>query len=201
MPPRPVPIHLLPGTRGRITAAELRRVARHVLAAEAVAPQVQVEIVLADSGTVQNLNRLYRGQDQPTDVLSFAQTGAEPPLTGVSLAHPEPVEGPGVTSITGAFIEPPDTPPSLGEIVICVPVVEEQIRARNAQQAALAEAASGSGRRFQIDAQIAHLLVHGLLHLLAYDHEASEQEADRMQAREDDLLSALGYAGAYEHGH
>jgi probable rRNA maturation factor len=173
--PRTVPIHLLPGTRGRIPAAELRRIARHVLDAEAVAPQVPVEIVLADSATVQHLNRLYRGRDEPTDVLSFAASDV-----GATLAV-----APNATPATDAFIEPPDAPPSLGEIIICIPFAEAQAAARNQP----------------IAGQIAHLLVHGLLHLLSYDHEASEQEADRMQAREDELLTDLGYSGKYEHGH
>src|SRR6185503_16390953 len=72
MPQRRVPIQVLPGCKGRLTVAEIRRVARHVLDAESVAPAVEVEVVLADSDTVQDLNRLYRGKDEPTDVLSFA---------------------------------------------------------------------------------------------------------------------------------
>jgi probable rRNA maturation factor len=48
--------------------------------------------------------------------------------------------------------------------------------------------------------EVAHLLTHGLLHLLGYDHEEAAGAA-RMRSREDALLSALGYAGQYEHGH
>ena len=52
-----------------------------------------------------------------------------------------------------------------------------------------------------LEAHCAHLLVHGLLHLLGHDHELGEAESLRMQEREDELLSALGYAGSYAHGH
>ena len=135
--------------------------ARHVLAAEAVAPAVEVEVVLADSDTVRNLNRLYRGKDEPTDVLSFAAREGE------------------------AFVESPDETPGLGEIVICLPVAEAQ--------------ASTAGR--SVAGEVSHLLVHGLLHLLGYDHEDSEAESQRMRAREDEMLIALGYEGQYEHGH
>lgn len=175
MAARRVLVRVLAGCSGRVAAAELRRVARSVLRAEAVPSQVEVEIVLADETTVRDLNRLYRGRDEPTDVLSFA---SGPP----SLPWGE-VRGEGEAA--PAFIEPPEAPPSLGEVVICLPIAEAQARAAG----------------LPVAGQVAHLLVHGLLHLSGHDHEASEADASRMQAREDELLSALGYAGAYEHGH
>jgi probable rRNA maturation factor len=159
--PRKVHIKLTSGSRGKITAAELRRVARSVLDAEDVAAAVEVEVVLADEATVRELNRLYRGRDEPADVLSFAAMEGE------------------------AFIASPDEAPSLGEVVICLPVAEAQ--------------ASGAGRA--VAGEVAHLLTHGLLHLLGYDHEEDEAESQRMKAREDELLTSLGYAGQYEHGH
>ena len=161
MPQRRVPIQVLPGCKGRLPVAELRRVARHVLDAESVAPAVEVEVVLADSETVQDLNRLYRGKDEPTDVLSFAAHEGE------------------------AFVQSPDETPALGEIVICLPVAEAQA------------VAAGRG----VAGEVSHLLVHGLLHVLGYDHEDSEGDSQRMQRREDELLNALGYAGKYAHGH
>jgi probable rRNA maturation factor len=159
---RNVHVQLTPGSRGKITAAELRRVARGVLAAEDVAPAVEVEVVLANEATVRDLNRLYRGKDEPTDVLSFAEA-----------------------DVAATFRSPDDAPPSLGEIVICLPIAESQ--------------ASSAGR--PVAGELAHLLTHGLLHLLGYDHEHDEAESQRMKAREDELLASLGYAGRYAHGH
>ena len=52
-----------------------------------------------------------------------------------------------------------------------------------------------------VEAEISHLLVHGLLHLLGHDHEEGEAESEAMQAREDELLDALGFGGRYAHGH
>ncbi len=156
----------MPGTRGLIAVSELRRIARYVLAAEDVAPEVELEIVLADAPASRELNRLYRGRDEPTDVLSFAALDEAP-------------------MAPGPFIEAPDATPSLGEIVICIPVVEQQ--------------AAAAGR--EVEGELAHLLVHGLLHLLGHDHELGEAESQRMQEREDELLSGLGYAGRYAHGH
>jgi probable rRNA maturation factor len=145
MQPMPRRIHVQPaaGARGKITAAELRRVARAVLAAENVAPEVEVEVVLADEATVRDLNRLYRGSDEPTDVLSFAAMEGE------------------------AFLAAPDEAPSLGEVVICLPVAEAQ--------------ASLAGR--PVAGEVVHLLTHGLLHLLGYDHETDEGQMLALQDR------------------
>ena len=140
--------------------AEVRRIARRVMQTESVAVDVGIEVMLADSETVRDLNRLYRGRDEPTDVLSFAAAEGE------------------------AFVAAPDEPLSLGEIVVCLPLAESQ--------------AAATGR--EVGGEVAHLLVHGLLHLLGYDHE-EEADGEAMKAREDELLGALGYAGQYEHGH
>lgn len=44
---------------------------------------------------------------------------------------------------------------------------------------------------------LAHLVVHGTLHLLGYDHEASEADAERMEALERRILAKLGIADPY----
>ena len=173
---RRVPIQVLPGCRGRVPVGELRRVARYVLDSEGVAQEVEVDIVLADGYTVQNLNRLYRGKDEPADVLSFATSDERAEPVGEAFRPP-------TAAATPAFIDAPDETPSLGEIVVCLPVAEAQ--------------AANAGR--PVAGEVAHLIVHGLLHLLGHDHEEARESA-AMQAREDELLHALGYAGGYEHG-
>ncbi len=70
--------------------------------------------------------------------------------------------------------------PLLGDIVLCAPVVE-------------AEAAEqGKG----LEAHYAHLVVHGVLHLQGYDHERDD-EAARMEARETEIVTRLGYPAPY----
>ena len=47
-----------------------------------------------------------------------------------------------------------------------------------------------------LDAHLAHLLAHGLLHLLGHDHEA-EDEAETMERLEADILGRLGWPDPY----
>ena len=68
----------------------------------------------------------------------------------------------------------------LGDLVICAPVV-----AREA-----AEQGKSSRHHY------AHLTVHGVLHLLGYDHETNRQ-ADRMEGLERRILAGLGIADPY----
>ena len=66
-------------------------------------------------------------------------------------------------------------PHILGDIVIAVPAAARQA----------AEAGHAVGREIEV------LLVHGLLHLLGYDHERSGDEARRMKRRELQLLKRM----------
>ena len=67
-----------------------------------------------------------------------------------------------------------------GDLVICAPVVERE--------------ASEQGK--SLEAHIAHLIVHGVLHLQGYDHER-KTDAHRMEDKERALLAALGFADPY----
>lgn len=67
------------------------------------------------------------------------------------------------------------------DLVICAEVVE-----REAREAGI-----------DIAAHYAHMLVHGTLHAQGYDHEADD-EAACMEARESEILTALGLADPYE---
>jgi probable rRNA maturation factor len=63
-----------------------------------------------------------------------------------------------------------------------------------AQGVCAAEAAEGG---VAVEAHAAHLVVHGTLHLLGYDHETSDADADEMEAVERRALAAIGIADPY----
>jgi probable rRNA maturation factor len=70
--------------------------------------------------------------------------------------------------------------PFLGDLVICVPVI-----AREAEE-----------QHKSLDAHWAHMVIHGTLHLLGYDH-IDDDEAEIMEALEIAILKQLGYADPY----
>lgn len=70
--------------------------------------------------------------------------------------------------------------PLLGDLVICAPVV-----AREALE---------QGKT--LEAHWAHMVIHGCLHLLGYDH-IEDEEAEEMEALERELLADLGHPDPY----
>ena len=98
----------------------------------------EVELLIVDAETIQELNREHRGKDTPTDVLSF------------------PID------------DFPHSP--LGSIVI--------------NHALANEKAKELGHK--IEEEIALLFIHGLLHLLGFDHEIDSGE---MRDKEEALIN------------
>ena len=66
-------------------------------------------------------------------------------------------------------------PALLGDVVISVATAQRQARERG----------------ISLEAEIAFLLIHGILHLLGYDHEISPGKARKMRAREKELFGKL----------
>lgn len=80
------------------------------------------------------------------------------------------------------FEAPPGIPTAhLGDLVICAPLVEREAREQGKTS----------------DAHWAHLTVHGVLHLLGYDH-LEDEEAERMEAEEIRILECLGFPNPYQ---
>ena len=71
-------------------------------------------------------------------------------------------------------------PVVVADLVLCAPVVEREAKDQG----------------LLLEAHYAHLLVHGALHAQGYDHER-EDEAAAMEARESELMAALGFADPY----
>lgn len=70
----------------------------------------------------------------------------------------------------------------LGDLVICAPLVLDEASQQNKTA----------------DAHWAHLVVHGVLHLQGHDHE-SEEQAEKMEAIEIEILQSLGHTNPYQH--
>jgi probable rRNA maturation factor len=86
---------------------------------------------------------------------------------------------------TNVLSFPADLPPGidiplLGDIVICAPLVEEEARTQDKP----------------LQEHWAHLVIHGILHLLGYDHQV-EQDAIEMERIEVELLASLGIGNPY----
>ena len=91
----------------------------------------------------------------------------------------------GPTNVLAFTFDAPELPSLriLGDVVVCAPVA-----AREARE---------SSKR--LDAHWAHLVVHGTLHLLGYDHE-EPRSAREMEAIEREVLGGLGYSDPYAAG-
>lgn len=88
----------------------------------------------------------------------------------------------GPTNVLSFPFEHPDLldPPLLGDVVVCAPLVERE--------------AAEQGKTTQ--AHWAHLVIHGVLHLIGYDHE-EEKEAVMMESTEREVLTGLGFPDPY----
>ncbi|MCG8317051.1 MAG: rRNA maturation RNase YbeY [Pseudomonadales bacterium] len=79
------------------------------------------------------------------------------------------------------FESPEDIPLQLlGDLIICAPVVRQE--------------AHEQGKT--LTAHWAHMVIHGTLHLLGYDH-IDEQDAEQMETIETRVMHTLGYADPY----
>lgn len=136
--------------------------ARGALVDEGVRGLAEVSLIFADEPTIADLNQQFLGKSGPTDVLSFP-IDPEPDLSG--RVPDAGGSGPGDPPT-------PEMPQLIGDIVICPAVA-----ARNALE-----------HEVTFDDEVALLVVHGVLHLLGWDHVIDE-EAERMEARERELLA------------
>jgi probable rRNA maturation factor len=59
-------------------------------------------------------------------------------------------------------------------------------------------AGEAAAKNVAVENHAAHLVVHGTLHLLGYDHETSDDEAERMEEAERRALASIGVADPYQ---
>lgn len=116
---------------------------------------VEASIVLGNDDLAQVLNREYRGQDKPTNVLSFASLDSDDPL-------------------------PPEGPVHIGDLILAFQTLDREAKEQE---------------KFFKDHFI-HLVVHGTLHLLGYDH-MDEDEANIMESTEIRILEKMNIQNPY----
>lgn len=146
------------------------RVVNRILQAASISQPVTLSLVITDDEEMQTLNKEYRQQDKPTDVLSFPlldEPLVDAPADQLWQATGETGKEAAAKEAHPAFITPSDMPTNLGDIVISWPTV-----ARQAAQA-------GHHPVYEL----LYLLSHGTLHLLGYDDqtEAGYQAMVRLQ--------------------
>jgi probable rRNA maturation factor len=114
----------------------------------------ELAIVLTNDSAIRQLNRLWRGVDAPTNVLSFP----------------------------AATRQEADEPAHLGDIVLAYETVAHEARDEGKPLAN----------------HVAHLVVHGYLHLLGFDHERNA-DAEAMEQTERKILRRLAIPDPYRH--
>lgn len=148
-------------------AAVAEAVARAGLAATGLDPAgYEICLLACDDARIQALNARHRDQDKPTNVLSWPGFSLAPATPGAAPPAPPP----------GA----PNRPVALGDVAIALQTVQ-----REAQDAAI-----------PLKSHAAHLILHGVLHLLGYDH-LTEADAELMEGIESRVLPSLGYSDPY----
>lgn len=144
-------IHIEDPFKEDVSDGWLRRAVETTLVFEGVDYPAELSLLVTGDETVHELNRTYRGIDQPTDVLAFALAEGD-----------------------SSFHSPPDGVTHLGEVIISSP-----------QAARQAEEQTHSLKR-----ELAMLAIHGILHLLGYDHQ-QPAEKQSMSIREAEILARL----------
>jgi probable rRNA maturation factor len=142
------------GFEGAVDEGWLREVAAKVLTAEHQS-DAEMSILITGQEKIRQLHKEYMGEDEPTDVLSFA------------MSEKGPADAPD-------FVFPAGDAAHLGEVIISYPQAEIQ----------------AAEHRHSIKKEVAILLIHGVLHLLGYDHDEPERQK-RMQAREKAMLKLV----------
>ena len=138
------------------------RLARMVLDEERVPEEAEMSVIFVDEQAMADLHDRFLGGSGATDVLAFPM---DDDLAPGGRQPDQGGRGPGSPA------EASDPPTVIGDVVVCPQVASRQ-----------------AGERRSIDDEVALLVVHGVLHLLNYDH-AEDQESEAMRKRERELLA------------
>lgn len=141
----------------------VRRVAEEILCVEKCPYEAEVNIILTDNEGIRTVNRAFRNIDKETDVLSFPNVSLDVPA---DFSSAEANEADCFNPDSGELM--------LGDIMISLERVYEQAKAYE----------------HSILREFSFLIAHSMLHLLGYDHIASE-DARVMEAKQEAILEKL----------
>ena len=127
--------------------------------------EAEVNVILTDNPSIQEINRDYRQIDRPTDVLSFPMVDYE-----------RPADFCGLEEQAEDYFNPETGELMLGDIIVSVDKVEEQAEKYGHSQAR----------------ELAFLVAHSMLHLFGYDH-MEEEERLVMERKQAEILERRGY--------
>jgi len=120
----------------------------------------ELAVALVSDRQMRSLNRRFRGVDRPTDVLSFPTRSGTPSVPVPSSSH----QG---GQVRARYPAPTTIPVFLGDIVIATGVARRQARE--------------AGHSVQVE--LKRLALHGLLHVLGYDHQRDTGQMYRLERR------------------
>lgn len=147
----------------------VHRAAQAVLSAAPDLPgNAELSVLLSDDANIRRLNRDYRDSDSATNVLAFSNDDPANGRVGGRVGGP----------VSGAMADP--RPTLLGDVVIAF-----ETTAREA-----------ADQKKPLSHHVSHLLVHGVLHLLGYDHDEATA-ASGMEDLERAILAGLGIPDPY----
>lgn len=152
--------------------------------------ELTIRIVEPDES--HELNLQYRGKDRPTNVLSFPATSdddfvIDPDFYAADEDDEENTEENAPAGVSDATSSEeldlegnPFINDYIGDLVICKEVVEREAREQNKP----------------LEAHWAHMVVHGCLHLLGFDH-IIDSEAEIMEGHETEIMVSMGFRDPY----
>ena len=144
--------------------ALLRRCGDAAAQAEGVKPATAAFVRIVDDAQIRQINREQRGKDAATDVLSFP-----------TVSYPAGRTAGSCSGLLQREYDPEAGACLLGDVIISMDHVRAQAREYG-----------HSERR-----EAGYLLVHGLFHLMGYDHMTDEDKS-RMRPMEEKTLSSIG---------
>lgn len=130
--------------------------------------KIEISLAIIGDARMRRLNKIYRGKNRVTDVLSFGDKSVLNYLININAPKQKRLP-------KQEFVEAPDGISRLGEIIICYSRAKKQ-----AQQV-----------KHSFKKEIAFLLVHGVLHLLGYEHEKGGAKEQKMKEMEKKILEQL----------